>query len=188
MTNNDTCYDDFEVWEAYYDFHERRDYKGLVDFCEGAIEHRPNDLQAAERLVDAYLRNGDYDRAIEFAAKIHRKHPDMLSFAHKILEALFALGKSENDFDWTVRPTVVRLTEVVADRCYQFLLPKRKPRYIHDLRSEYAHGDFVSFTDDELLEYLRRDSRFVVAGDDPLPAKISVARRTRRVRNQDKLK
>jgi len=179
MMDEDTWEDEFESWEIHYDFHETRDYKGLVAHCEAEVKRRPDDLHAAERLADAYMLNGEYEKVIEFTAKIHHECPDIPSFQHRILDALRALGKTEDDFDWSCRPKIVRLASDVADRCHDFLRPKRKPRSIHDLTREIVRGDYQAFTDDELLQYLKRDPRFVIVGDHSATADITVVRKSK---------
>ena len=126
----------FESWEDIHDFHERRDYEGLVANCEEDVRRCPNDLYAAERLADAYVLNGNYEKAIAFGAKLHCAHPSMSMFTCHILDALFAIGKTEDDFDWAIRPEVLRLDQCVVDGCYQFLRSKRKPRGIADFHLE----------------------------------------------------
>jgi len=170
---------EFESWEVHYDFHQQRDWPGLVAYCESEVRRRPDDLHAAERLADAYMLNEEYEKVIGFTAKIHRECPDIPSFQHRILDALRALGRNENDFDWTVPPKIIRLTSDIADRCYEFLRPKRKPRSIYDLTSEISQGDYLEFTDNELLQYLKQDARFEIDGDDPATADITVVRRSK---------
>jgi hypothetical protein len=167
----------FESWEDIHDFHERRDFEGLVLYCEDDVRQYPDDLYAAERLADAYVLNGDYEKAIEFGTRMHRDYPEVSCFQHHILDALFAIGKSEDDFDWVARPTVVRLSSNVADRCFEFLRSKRKPRELYDLQLEIWHDEYLAFTDEEMLAYLREDPRFVIVGDHPATAEITVARR-----------
>jgi tetratricopeptide (TPR) repeat protein len=173
---------EFESWEVHYDLHQQEDWPALVEYCESEVRRRPDDLHAAERLADAYLRNGDYEKAIEFTGKIHREEPDIPSFQHRILDALRALGKNESDFDWTISPKIIRLTPDIADCCYEFLRPKRKPRSIFDLTSEIGQGEYLNFSDDDLLQYLKLDTRFDVDGDHPATADISIARRKSRTK------
>lgn len=168
---------EFESWEDHYDLHEQRDYPSLVALCESEVRRRPDDLHAAERLADAYMLNEEYEKVIEFAAMIHRERPEIPSFQHRILDALRALGKDEDDFDWTIQPKIIRLTADFADRCYEYLRPKRNPRSIHDLTFGIGQGDYLAFTDEELLQYLKQDARFVIDGGHPATADIKVARK-----------
>ena len=167
---------DFESWEDIYDFHERRDYAGLVAYCEEELRRSPKDLYAAERLAGAYVLNGDYETAISFGVGLHRAHPSISMFTRHILDALFAVGKTEHDFDWTIPPSVLRLDQRVIDDCYDLLRTKRKPRTIADFHVELWDDAYVAFSDDDLLQCLRDDARFVVNGTDPTAAELSTAR------------
>jgi len=77
-------------------------------------------------LGEAYVLNGEYEKTIEFLSHHHKKHPWNIDFQHVILDALFALGKNENDFDWVEKPVVLRMSDDILDACYHFLKPKRK--------------------------------------------------------------
>lgn len=171
---------DIESWEDHCYFHERRDYAGLVVYCRDEVKRSPDNLYAAERLLQALVLNGDYGDAINVGATLERRYPGVGMFANHILDALFALGKTEADFDWAEPPSIVRLGHGVSDDCYAFLRSKRKARSLHDLHSELWPHDYVAFTDLELLHYLQRDERFVVNGETPVNAEISVARKRKR--------
>ena len=171
---------DFESWEDYCHFHDRRDYAGLVAYCRDEVKRAPNDLYAAERLMQAFVLNGDFTDVINFGATLERRYPGVGMFSHHILDALFALGKTEADFDWTEPPSIVRLDPGVLNACYAFLRTKRKPRSLFDLHSELWLDDYVAFTDEQLLDYLNQDGRFVVNGDSPTNAEICAARKRKK--------
>lgn len=171
---------DIESWEDYSDFHDRRDFAGLVAYCKDELRRSPGDLYAAERLLQAFVLNGDFTDAINFGATLERGFPGMGMFSSHILDALFALGKTEDDFDWTVPPRIIRLDTNVADDCYNFLRPKRKPRSIGDFHVELWLDGYVAFSDDDLLHYLRRDGRFVVIGESAFSAVVAVARKRKK--------
>ena len=169
----------FEDWEIYADFYERQDWLGLVVYCEKEVALDPDGLQVAERLVGAYHLNGDYEKAIEFASRIYKKYPDISAFQDMILDALFALGKSEDDFEWIEHPAVIRLSSDVADMCYDYLRLKREPRNLHELTVELQELGYLAFTEHDLLEYLQLDSRFIISDNCPLSAEISVQRKSK---------
>ncbi len=169
---------DFESWEDHCHFHDRRDYAGLVAYCKDEVKRFPSDLYASERLLEAFVLNGDFNDAIDFGATLlERDHPSVAMFSHHILDALFALGKTEADFEWTEPPSIVRLDHGVSDDCYAFLRAKRKPRSLFDFHAKLWLHDYVAFSDEDLLHYLKRDERFIVNGDSPVNAEISVARK-----------
>ena len=64
------CDDDgvynFEAWEPYQEFLDKEDYPGLVRYCEQQAERAPDDLYAQYYLGDAYVLNGEYEKAIEW--------------------------------------------------------------------------------------------------------------------------
>ena len=176
---------DFEDWEIYADFYDRQDWTGLVVYCKKEVAFNPNDLHAVERLVSAYHLNGDYEKAIEFASQIYRQYPDISAFQDMILDALFALGKTEEDFDWFEYPTVIQLSFDVANLCYDYLRPKRKPRDLHDLCLELQKHGYLAFSEHELLDYLELDSRFIVNGNNPFIIKISVHKEIQEYNKKD---
>lgn len=166
---------DIESWEDHYNYHKNEDYPGLVKYCEADIRNYPRDLYAADRLAQAYVLNGQYEDAIRFAGTMHQENPTVRMFHRHILDALFALGKTENDFQWLVVPNIVRLTHEVREACYNALRGKRKPRSASELLHSLWSGDYVVFSDLELLEYLRCDARFVILQESSCPAEIKVA-------------
>ena len=171
---------DFESWEAHAELIERRDYERLVAYCEEEVDRSPGDLHALERLGEAYVLNGDYEKAIRRMEKCHREYPDIVAFQHVILDAQFAIGKTEDDFDWATRPRVLRLGRGVCDLCHEYLRAKRKPRSVSELHCEMLLRAYLTFNEEELLKALQGGQRFVIEGNDPFTAKISVARKRRR--------
>ena len=93
-------YDEFEDWEPYAQLIEKQDYPSLVRYCEKRAEQRSDDLYAQYNLGHAYVLNGEYKKAIEFMSDHHRKHPWIGDYQYVILDALFALGKDEDNFNW----------------------------------------------------------------------------------------
>src|SRR5678815_897183 len=80
---------------------DKCDYAGLVRLCESEVSRYPNDLHAVERLGEAYVLNGQHGKAIQIMERYHRAYPSIESFQWIILDALFAQGKTELDFDWS---------------------------------------------------------------------------------------
>jgi hypothetical protein len=106
---------DFEDWEPDYDLCMREDWPGLVRYRERVARRAPDNLYAQGRLGEAYVLNGEYERAIEFLSKLYHEHPYYTDAEHYLLDALFALGKNENDFDWVEKPVVFRLRDELLD-------------------------------------------------------------------------
>ena len=167
--------------EIEHEFRENEDCPGLVGYCKQRAEKRPDDPYAQFYLGEAYVLNGEYEKAIEFLSRHHKHHPDNPDYHHVILDALYALGKTEDDFDWVEKPVILRMSTEIVDACYEFLRPKRKPRSVNELYMRFIMKGYLLFTEDDLLKALLEDARFVVEDADAgLFAEVQVARKTRR--------
>ena len=176
----DDVWDDFEEWETDYELREKEDYPGLVEYCKQRAERLPDDPYAQFYLGEAYVLNGEYEKAIECLSTHHKHHSDNPDYHHVILDALYALGKTEDDFDWVEKPVILRMSTEIVDACYEFLRPKRKPRSVNELYMRFVMKGYLLFTDEELLKALSKDSRFVVEeADTGLFAEVRVARKAR---------
>ena len=173
---------DFEAWEALVELREAENYPGLVRYCKRRAERFPDDPYSQFYLGEAYVLNGEYEKAIEFLSEQYLKQPDNMDFQHVILDALFALGKNENDFDWTEKPVILRMSSDILDACYDFLKPKRKPRSVVELHIEFVMEGYLLFTEEDLFKALEQDQRFIVDNLDegPLFAEVRVLRKRRR--------
>jgi tetratricopeptide (TPR) repeat protein len=174
-------YLDFEEWESYQEYIVNEDYAGLVRYCERRAEKHPNDLYAQYHLGNAYVLNGKYKKAIEFMASHHKKHPWNSDYQYVILESLFALGKTENDFQWIEKPKILRMSPVIVNACYEYLKRKRKPRSIMELYTQFVTEGYLLFSDKDLLNELLNDERFKIDNpDDEFWAEVSVVRKKRK--------
>ena len=170
---------DFEAWETLVELREAEDYPGLVRYCKRRADRFPDDPYSQFYLGEAYVLNGEYEKAIEFLSKHYRKQPDNIDFQHLILDALFALGKNEDDFDWAEKPVILRMSDDVLNICYEYLKPKRKPRSIIELYTEFVMKGYLLFKAEDLFKGLVQDQRFIVDNLDegPFFAEVRVARR-----------
>jgi len=183
-TSSDSCggytdEGDFEAWEPLVEFREKKDYAGLVEYCKHRAERFPDDLYAKFYLGEAYVLNGEYEKAIEFLSHYHRKHPWNIDFQYVILDTLFALGKNENDFNWFEKPIVLRMSDGILDACYEFLKPKRKPRSVYEIHAHFDTKGYLLFTEEELFTALIEDDRFILEDVDQgaCLAQVRVARK-----------
>ncbi len=161
------CEAEFEAWEIDYELHQKQDYAGLVAHYRAVVEWESGGHHGLFNLGEAYVLNGEPEKAIELLREPHRQSPRDEEFQHVILDALFALGKDETDFDWVERIPVYRLDDSsFLDRCHAFLKPKRQPLDAEGLRLKVGIDGYCVFTPEELLEAIRRDQRFVVEEDD----------------------
>ncbi len=153
-------YDEFEDWEVYYDLLEKKDYKGLLQYREERANKFPDDPDTQYYLGEAYVLNGEYEKAILFLSDHHESGPENPNFKHVILDALFALGKSEDDFKWVIKP-------------------KRKPQPIGTLHIDFMFDGYLLFTAEDLLKAIVEDKRFIVGNPEKGAfAEVKVARKT----------
>ena len=174
--------DDFESWEPYAKLIEEEDYPNLVRYCKKRAEQFPDDLYAQYYLGDAFVLNGEYEKAIEFLSEHHRKHPWNKVYQHVILKALFALGKTENDFYWVEEPIILRMSEDVVDASFKFLRRKRRPRPVFAIYTEFVTEGYLHFTEEDLFNALLNDKRFIVEKLDegPIFAEVKVNRKRKK--------
>ena len=160
------CTAEFEAWEIDHELQMKQDYAALIAFYEAAVEWRGDGLHGAHQLGEAYLLNGEPEKAIELLTEAHREHPWNEEFQRVILASLFALGKDETDFDWVERIPVYRLGTVVLERCHASLRSKRKLQSVFDLYDEIELDGYCAFDPAELLEAIRGDDRVVVVDEE----------------------
>lgn len=178
--------DSIEAWDAWceadYYLLEEEDYAGLIEHRRARAERRPDDPYAQSALGQAYVLNGEYQKAIDFLSDHYRGFPENTDYEHTILDALFALGRDENDFDWVEKPVVVRLTQEVLDACYDYLKPKRKPRSGGELYLELITKGYLLFDERQLIEALKADERFSTSDESGtgLYPEFTVVRRSRK--------
>lgn len=176
--------DNFEDWEPFVELHDKKDYPALVKYCEQRATKFPDDPYAQYYLGEAYVLNGEYKKAIQFISKLHKKYPENMDYQHVILDALFALGKNENDFNWTKKPIVLRMSNNILNFCYDFLKTKLKPRSIDDIYVKFIMQGYLHFTEEDLFEALRKDNRFIMNHADKwYTAEVEVTRKRERSKN-----
>ncbi len=160
------CEAEVEAREIDYELREKEDYKGLIGHYQTIFEWASDGVLGLHQLGEAYVLNGEPEKAIELLSEPHRQHPRNREFQRVILDALFALGKDEDDFEWVERMPIYRLDASVLDRCYGYLNGRRKPRTVHELQCEITLDGYCVFTPQELLEAISVDERFVVEEED----------------------
>ncbi len=175
------CEPELESWKIDYELREKEDYAGLVAHCEAVAEWSGGDAYALHRLGEAYVLNGQPEKAVELLTEPHRRQPWNEDFQHVILDALFALGKNEKDFDWVECLPVHRLDSSMLDHCHAYLKPKRKPRTVYELHTDLVLQGYCVFTPEELLEAVKGDPRFVVEEEEDFWSPGIRARRKRDV-------
>ena len=162
MVSDNNYPNDFEIAEIYSELIASEDYQELVYLCESESKRHPDDPYTQYHLGNAYVLNGEFKKAIEHMTPHLKIFPDNPDYQNVILDALFMTGRSEADFDWIVKPSIIRINAESLNSLYKYLLPKRKPRSIYDVYIHFVMEGYVCFTEKELLQALEKDSRFVM--------------------------
>lgn len=130
---NSVEFDEYEDWEYDYYYFNKEDWNGLVKYRDQRVKNYPEDLDGQWQLGEAYVLNNEFEKALKLLEKLYYKDPHDINVKHSILDALFGLDKTENDFNWIEKPMVLRLNLETIDICYNLLKPKRKPKDIYEL-------------------------------------------------------
>jgi len=163
--DDDNDMNGFEDWEDDYNLIGKGDYIGLKRHRQEVAKSHPADIYAQWRLGEAYILCKEYEKAIDYFTPLYRKNPDYGDIEYSILDALFALGKSERDFKWVSVPEVKRLNDEVSDFCYDYLKGKRKARSLDDVYCQLIVEGYLTFSEVELLNHLIKDERFEFQND-----------------------
>jgi len=142
------------------------DAEALVRHFETLLERHPGDTLRRINLAEAYLMNGEAERALELLQDLHLSDPADPDIQSLALDALFALGRPVASFPWVEEPVVIRLGEEVLAACAEILRDRHRVRSAAELYRALDLGGYYAFTPGELLTALDQDPRFVVGEDE----------------------
>lgn len=152
------------------ELYSREDWRELVRVRERQLGRHADDVHVRLALAEAHLLAGNPDRALEVAGPCHAEEPDDPWIEDTILEALFALGRTERDFAWQGEtPPVLRLDGELLDRVHARIAADPELEDLALLYHVLAEEAFTPFGPAELLAALREHSRFVTEMDDASP-------------------
>ncbi|MCP3961878.1 MAG: tetratricopeptide repeat protein [bacterium] len=146
--------------EIKVDLIDRENYAGLVAYLERIVDRRPGDAYAVKDLGEAYVMNGEPEKALELLEPLYRRAPQFEAVQWVILDALFALGRDEGDFEWVEVPAVVRLGADALEACFEALARERAVSDVEGLYCRLLGRGYCASSEEELLEALRGDRRF----------------------------
>ena len=89
-----------EDWEKDAELFYAQEWRQLAQLRRLKYEREPKCAHTQWCLGEAYVLNGEYEKAIRFLGELHQKYPDDLNIQHSLLNALSAIGKDETDFEW----------------------------------------------------------------------------------------
>jgi len=151
----DSDIDDFEAWEPDAELYYKEDWHGLLQLRKDGLQKHPNDLYAQQRYAEALVLNKKYNDAIEFLKPLYQKHYDIKFGVTEIIDALYGLGKTENDFNWIEKPDVLKLDKKTLESCSKLLKGKRKHISLGQLYTDLLiQTDYLKFNEQELSEFL----------------------------------
>jgi hypothetical protein len=156
---------------------DSENYPGLVQHRREVLARDPGDVNAVLALAEAFVLNSQYQDSIAMLTPYYMETPEESLYAHAILDALFAMGKTAQDFSWKSEPLILELTADILDTCHRYLKPKRRPRNVTDLYYLCMPAGYLHFTEEDLLRALKGDGRFIVTCDNPYGSGISVVRK-----------
>lgn len=152
------------------EIYSREDWRELVRVRERQLERHADDVHVRLALAEAHLLAGDPEPALDVAAPCHAEEPDDPWIEDTILEALFALGRTEDDFPWLGEtPPVLRLDDRLLDRLHERITADPELEDLAFLYHVVAEEAFTPFGPAELLAALREHPRFVTEMDDRGP-------------------
>ncbi|MGL5434522.1 MAG: tetratricopeptide repeat protein [Lachnospiraceae bacterium] len=158
-------YDDLEAWEEEADMFYQKEWQGLIEYRRRNSQRYPDCQYTQWSQGEAYVLNGEYEKAISFLGDLHNKYPDDPNIHHSLLNALMAVGKDETAFAWVIKTKVLKLDRDVLDFCYSYMRYKRKPRMVEEVYLGCYSIGYPMFSAEQLLKSLYSDTRFILTGD-----------------------
>ena len=168
---------DPEGWEREYWIYDKERWDDLVELRKE--EAKGSDIGDGdyEELADALVLAKRYEEALTLCIKLYKNNHRNQQIHNLILQILKETNKKETDFDWIERPKVLRLDEDLFQFCKSALQKKRKVnRTMYVLQEALLiKGTYMDFDMDELLEWLKKDSRLkIVENENDISPKIEV--------------
>jgi hypothetical protein len=148
-----------EDWEDDKILFEKEDWPNLLKLREERAKKDPSDLYAQQRFAEALNLNKRFADTLEFITPLYQDNYEVGFGIHEIIEALHGLGKSESDFNWIVKPKIIKLDPDTLRLCVEFLKPKRKSSSISDIYCDLiVQGDYYDFNEEQLAKFLLKNT------------------------------
>ena len=148
-------FDELEDWEEDYNLINAENWPGLLEFRRKKALKRPSDLHAQEAYAEALNLNKKHRETIDFLRPLYAENWDIGFGISVILDALYAQGKTEDDFDWIKKPEILKLDHSMIGFCREQLINKRKPYEVWQLHTAMIMKfDYVAFNESELVAFI----------------------------------
>jgi hypothetical protein len=155
-------YDDpfgVEDWEDDKILYEKEDWPSLLKLREERAKKNPTDLYAQQRFAEALNLNNRFEDTLDFITPYYQDNYEVGFGIHEIIDALKGLNKTENDYDWIKKPTIIKLDSDALNLCVDYLKTKRKPCSVSDIYCDLMMlGDYIDFNEEKLADFLLENS------------------------------
>lgn len=164
---------DLESWQQEYWIFKEKRRDELVALRKKEAEGTSLGDGLYEEVADALVLAQRFDEAIKLLFELHKINPKQKSIHNLILQVLKETNKSETDFNWLVKPKIIRLDEDLFQFCISVLKNKRKKNRTFNLirKALIVQNAHMDFDIEELKEWLKMDERlkFVNGKDKDYP-------------------
>lgn len=148
--------DGYEDWEGDANLINSEDWNGLLKLREQKAKSNPDDLYDQERYGGALVLNKKYSEAIDYLTPYYQIYYEDNFGISVIMDALIGLGKTEKDFKWINKPTILRLDQSTIDLCKNILTNKKGYTKLCDLYFLLMNNsDYITFKEQALSDFLR---------------------------------
>ena len=152
--NFDDTYDP-ESWEGDYELYEKEDWVGLLKLREKDAKKHASDLYAQQRYAEALNLNKRYKDTLDFISPLYKANHEVGFGIHEIVDALYGLCKTEDDYNWISKPDILKLDSYMIKLCTDLLKSKRKSVSVTDIYCDLiVKSDYCTFNEQELGDYL----------------------------------
>lgn len=165
--DNDFDNNDFEDWEGDYQLIQEENWAGLVKLRKQKAKNFPDDLHSLWRYGEALVYNKEFEEALKLLTPIYNVEPENSDVVHSILDALYGLGKTENDYEWLETPIVLKLNVQTIKLCEDFLKSKRKQTGFLNLIEHFIiQSYYLTFEEEELYVFLKKNGHFEFSNEE----------------------
>jgi hypothetical protein len=148
---------DLESWDNDFELYEKEDWVGLLKLREKDAKKHPSDLYAQQRFAEALNLNKQYSETLNFITPLYEDNHDVGFGITEIVDALYGLGKTKEDYNWINRPVILTLDSDTVQFCVDILKNRRRAVRITDLYQDLIiQTDYCKFNESELAEFIIR--------------------------------